>query len=108
YVERPTDRAFLEAIGRRDSIVLVKGARQMGKTSILARGVHFGREQGWRVVVTDFQTFSSSQLETDERLYKSLMHAFQTQLGLELDLPSCWNDWLGANTNLEQFLSHKV
>ena len=31
YVERPVDLDFLKAIERRDSIVLVKGARQMGK-----------------------------------------------------------------------------
>jgi DNA-binding SARP family transcriptional activator len=37
YVVRPTDAEFRAAIARRDSIVLVKGARQMGKTSLLAR-----------------------------------------------------------------------
>ena len=39
YVVRPADDEFLTAITRGDSIVLVKGARQMGKTSLLARGL---------------------------------------------------------------------
>ena len=44
YVVRPTDDAFLEAIAQQDSIVLVKGARQMGKTSLLARGLAAGAQ----------------------------------------------------------------
>ncbi len=106
YIERSTDAQFAEAIARRDSIVLLKGARQMGKTSLLARGLNAGRARGWQIVLTDFQTFSSSQLETDERLYRSLMHAFRTQLKLDVDLE--WNDWLGANTNLEHFIQTRV
>src|SRR5207249_268697 len=39
YVVRPADQEFREAIARRDSVVLVKGARQVGKTSLLARGL---------------------------------------------------------------------
>ena len=27
---------------------------------------------------------------------------------LEVDLPACWNDWLGANTNLDQFLEQQA
>ena len=38
YIERGADAEFHEAIARGDSIVLVKGARQVGKTSLLARG----------------------------------------------------------------------
>ena len=39
YVVRPTDAQFRAAIQRRDSIVPVKGARQVGKTSLPARGL---------------------------------------------------------------------
>src|SRR5205085_1295429 len=55
YIVRPTDQEFLTAIARRDSIVLVKGARQMGKTSLLARGLEQARATGARVVITDLQ-----------------------------------------------------
>jgi eukaryotic-like serine/threonine-protein kinase len=39
YIVRSTDSEFQSAIARQDSIVLVKGARQVGKTSLLARGL---------------------------------------------------------------------
>ncbi|HLJ54169.1 MAG TPA: protein kinase, partial [Chthonomonadaceae bacterium] len=38
WIVRPTEMQFRDAIARGDSIVLLKGARQMGKTSLLARG----------------------------------------------------------------------
>jgi DNA-binding winged helix-turn-helix (wHTH) protein len=38
YISRPADDEFCNAIARGDSIVLIKGARQVGKTSLLARG----------------------------------------------------------------------
>src|SRR5262249_35050403 len=39
YVRRPADEIFETAARRRDGTILVKGARQMGKTSLLARGL---------------------------------------------------------------------
>ena len=56
----------------RDSIVLVKGARQMGKTSLLARGLQQAREAGARVVLTDFRSSTPPHLESAER---ALPHA---------------------------------
>src|SRR6266404_3977581 len=53
YIVRPADYEFRSAIGRRDSIVLVRGARQMGKTSLLARGLQQARGQSVNVVLTD-------------------------------------------------------
>ena len=63
-----TDDEFRAAIARRDSIVLVKGARQMGKTSLLARGLQQAREAGARVVLTDFQMLNAAHLESAETL----------------------------------------
>ncbi len=46
YIVRPTDAEFQSAIAQQESIVLVKGARQVGKTSLLARGLQQAREAG--------------------------------------------------------------
>ena len=77
YIVRSTDEEFRAAIGRRDSIVLVKGARQVGKTSLLARGLQQARAgapghpgSGPRpatVALTHFQVFNAAQLETVDR-----------------------------------------
>src|SRR5262245_48524188 len=59
YIVRPTDDKFRAAIARQDSIVLVKGARQVGKTSLLARALQKAREGGARIVLTDLQNLSA-------------------------------------------------
>src|SRR5439155_246545 len=55
YVERAADEEFEASLTKHDSVVLVKGARQMGKTSMLARGLQHARERGFKVIFTDFQ-----------------------------------------------------
>src|SRR5581483_8442578 len=50
YINRAADGELRSAITKHDSIVLLKGARQMGKTSLLARGMQFAREHGAKAV----------------------------------------------------------
>ncbi len=50
YVVRPADAEFEAAVARGDSIVLVKGPRQVGKTSLIARGLQRARESGAKVL----------------------------------------------------------
>ena len=80
----------------------------MGKTSVLARALHNATTAGSKVVLTDFQSFSSPQLQTDERLYKSLAFELASQLDLDCDIQGSWNDWLGANSNLERFVQSQI
>jgi class 3 adenylate cyclase len=108
YVERPTDIEFKTAIARRDSIVLVKGARQMGKTSLLARGLQQSREIGCRVVLTDFQTLNASHLATANALFYALAEILCDQLDLDVDPETVWNPERGPNMNLERYLRRAV
>ena len=59
YTERPTDAEFMQAMKAGESIILIKGPRQMGKTSLLARGLQQAREMGCKVVLTDFRSFNA-------------------------------------------------
>ena len=108
YVERPTDIEFRTAIARRDSIVLVKGARQMGKTSLLARGLQQSRQLGSRVVLTDFQTLNTSHLESANTLFYTLAEILCDQLDLDVSPDAVWNTERGPNMNLERYLRRAV
>lgn len=108
YVVRPTDDAFLEAIAQQDSIVLVKGARQMGKTSLLARGLQQARHAGARVVLTDFQTLGAAALESLDSLLLTLAESIADQLDLDTDPRENWNAARAPNTNMERFLRREV
>jgi tRNA A-37 threonylcarbamoyl transferase component Bud32 len=108
YLVRPTDGLFLDAIRRRDSIVLVKGARQMGKTSLLARGLQQAREAGARVVVTDFQKLNQSDMESVESFFKSLGGLVADQLDLDVYPEDVWKERRAPSVNFERYVRREV
>ncbi len=108
YVERPTDLDFQAAIGRRDGIVLLKGARQMGKTSLLARGLQQARRQGSRVVLTDFQKLHAGHLTSIDRFFMALGEYLADQLELDSLPQDVWDKRRSPNTNFERFLRREV
>ena len=108
YVVRPTDGEFLAALSRRDSIVLVKGARQMGKTSLLTRGLQQARETGARCVRTDFQKLTTAELREPDAFFLALATMLADQLNLEDDPADSWNARRGGAHNFERFLRRQV
>lgn len=108
YVERPSDAEFHAAISRRDSIVLVEGARQMGKTSLLSRGLQRARREGAKVTCTDFQKLNSSDLSSLESFYLTLGSALANQLNLDHFPEDTWRAKSGPNQNFESYLRREV
>jgi hypothetical protein len=104
YIERRTDLSFHSAIGRRDSTVLIRGARQMGKTSLLARGLDRARKNGARVAFTDFQRLDRSALQSSETFYKALGSGIADALGIELRPKDVWEPDQTPNVNFESYL----
>ena len=108
YLVRPTDEQFLDAIRRRDSIVLVKGARQMGKTSLLARGLQLARGSGTKVITTDFQKLNASHLETIESLFMTLGELIADQLDLDVYPDEVWKPRRAPSINFERYIRREV
>jgi DNA-binding winged helix-turn-helix (wHTH) protein len=108
YVVRPADDLFQSALARHDSIVLVKGARQMGKTSLLARGLQNARAAGARVVLTDFQDLSSTDLTSSETLFLTLGKAIAEELDLDVTPKAVWDPDDSANTNFGRFMRRET
>jgi AAA domain-containing protein/TIR domain-containing protein len=108
YLSRPVDEAFQSAINRRDSIILLKGPRQFGKTSILARGMRLARDAGRKVLLTDFQKFSASDMESIDKLLLKLAETIADQLDLEVLLEDVWNSRRGHSINFERYMRREV
>jgi serine/threonine protein kinase len=104
YLERPADDEFHLAIERQDSIVSVKGAHQMGKTSLLARGLQQARLAGNKVILTDFQDCNDSSLSSLKDFYLALGASLEDELGLGTSLADVWNNNHSPNRNFDQFL----
>ena len=108
YILRPADEDFRAAIARQDSIVLVKGARQVGKTSLLARGLQQARQAGAKIVLTDFQNLSAAYLDSIEKLMLVLAKSFADQLDLDVYPNQIWDADLSPGINFERYLRHGV
>lgn len=108
YIVRPTDQEFYSAVARNDSIILLKGARQMGKTSLMARGLQQARKAGARVVLTDFQKLNSAHLQSVDSLFLCLAQAIAEQLDLEVAPEESWNARRGPSMNFERFLRREI
>jgi serine/threonine protein kinase len=104
YLERPVDDDFRLAVERCDSIISVKGARQMGKTSLLARGLQRARLADHVVVLTDFQDFNDESLSSLKSFYQALAASLEEALHLEVGLADTWNDSHPPNRNFDRFL----
>lgn len=101
YVRRETDELAESSMKHEESVLLLHGPRQVGKSSLLARLLDSARTGGWSVALTDFQALGESQLEEIDKFYKTLAYGIATQVGATFDLQASWNDWLGPNLNLD-------
>ncbi len=108
YIEREGDAEFHAALARSDSILVIWGARQVGKTSLMARGLHRARQAGMRVVVTDFQKINAEQLVSANTLYLALAESLAIQLDLDVLPGEDWNLAFGPNMNLERYLRRRA
>jgi len=108
YIERSTDPRFFEALSRGDSIVLVKGPRMVGKTSLLARGLARVRRSGYRVAVTDLQKLTPRDLESAETLLLAFARQLATRLELDVTPEADWDSQSGPNESFERFLRRRI
>jgi len=108
YVARPTDGEFHAALARGDGIVLVKGPRQIGKTSLLARGLHEARRRGARVVLTDLQKLDSADMETPAAFYGALATELAEQLGMSDCEPPEWSPRRSPGGTFDRWVRSKV
>lgn len=107
YVDRATDMEFCKAIERGDSVVLVKGSRQVGKSSLLARALQQARESGCAVVQIDLQSFSSDVFDSIERVLLALGTEIALRLGIDPPKPT-WSSMLGPSMGFAHFLEGEV
>ena len=108
YISRPSDGEFCGAIARHDSIVLVKGARQVGKTSLLARGLDAARKIGAQILLIDFQHFGPVAFRSAARLLQAMTELISYQIELPSRSNGIWNDVLSPSSNFERFLRSEV
>lgn len=108
YCVRDADKEFHTAIARRDATILLSGSRQVGKSSLLVRGVKQGMQDGARVVVTDFQSLDEESLQTKLGLFQALAGQLYDTLSPAIPPEEHWNARRADNDNFSSYLKNII
>ncbi len=108
YVARGCDQQLEDAVRRRVSIVVVSGARESGKTSLMARGLQRARATGIRVAQCDLQSLNEAQMESAQTLLATLSRLLCDSLELPLDLKAMWDPEDGPNINFGRIVRRVI
>jgi len=104
YIRRNSDDLASTALAPQTSFILVKGARQVGKTSLLARLLQRGRDQSASVMLTDLQNIAQSDIESSHVFLLRVAESIVDQLGIDT-APGDWFDPdFHATVNFERFM----
>lgn len=82
YVQREKDDLVTRTIQQRGVTIIIKGPRQMGKSSMLNRMMAKASKSGKRVVFLDFQLFSRVDLLDSKRFFQRFCYWLTEELGL--------------------------
>jgi len=104
YIERQADELFKAAFLRSDSAILIKGARQVGKTSLLARGTQLARDAGYKVILTDLQRLVSSDFADLESFFIAIGCLMADQLRLDDYPQDVWRARRSPNMNFDIYM----
>lgn len=108
YIERDHDRLVLRTTSGTSSTILVEGARQMGKSSLLARALHHARQAQCTVLDFDFQNLDDSCFNSLETLLHSLADAIAERLQLAVSQESIWQGPRSLKEKLTSFVRNHV
>ena len=102
------DETLRRNLAHSSSIVVIYGARQMGKTSLLARGMQQARDRNATLLFTDLQAFERAAFDSPKAFYLAVMEDMARQLRLRLDWERVWSERSRPNFNFELFFLEEI
>jgi hypothetical protein len=108
YLARPADLELYQAIAGRQPLTLVKGSRQVGKSSLVARGLQQARGNGCQVAFTSLRALNRTQLESAEAQARCLAAMLYDQIDGGENPEDRWHSFSSPNQNLEQYLRRSL
>jgi hypothetical protein len=87
---------------------IVKGTRQMGKSSLLARAYGSSQNLAQKAFYLDFQLIDNEFLESLETLFRYLALKLAKTFKLEVSPTDFWEPSLGAKENLTEYLQEAI
>lgn len=106
YIERRADMRLKRELSKAGTTTTIRAARQMGKTSLLVRGVEDARQRGAPIVFFDFQMIDPTYLQSLDVFLHYLALSIAADLKINLEaVDRVWQSPLGPpQGRLTQFL----
>lgn len=109
YVERRVDSTLKRELKRQGTTTTIRAGRQMGKTSLLVRGVDFARQQGSSIVFSDFQHIERTYLQSLDIFLHHLALEIAATLKVDFDkVELVWKTPFSSKERLTHFLEDHV
>jgi hypothetical protein len=108
YVRRPTDEAIERLVRQPGETILVKGPRQVGKTSLAARAQAAAQADGQQTCYIDFQLIDESRLRDAGTLMQYLAARLAKEFQTLIKPKDLWDDMLGDADSLTEFMERAV
>jgi hypothetical protein len=109
YVVRDADTTVMRSVSQKQgATVTIKGARQLGKSSMLMRGLAAALEAGKRVAYLSFQEFDTPTLSDADLFFQRFCIALCDQLELENQVETYWKKPMGNSQRCGLFMSGHI
>ena len=109
YIERDADARLKREVVKPGTTTTIRAARQTGKSSLLARGVHYARERGTKVVALDLQCVDSDHLASADVFLRCLAQFIVHQLRLDAaEVEKAWRGSLGPQGKLDYLIEDYI
>ncbi|MCB0212635.1 MAG: AAA-like domain-containing protein [Anaerolineae bacterium] len=109
YIERRADIRLKRELSKAGTTTTIRAPRQMGKTSLLVRGVEHARQKGSSIIFCDFQMIDSTYLQSlDVFLYYLALNIATTLKIDPEEVDRIWQSPLGPPDRLTQFLEDRA
>jgi hypothetical protein len=108
YVRRAADETIERLVTRPGETMLIKGPRQVGKTSLAARAKAAAERKGQKVCYIDFQLIDESRLRDSRALFRYLAARLAKEFQTALKPEDVWDEMLGDADSLTDFIQEAV
>jgi hypothetical protein len=110
YLERPHDLTVLSLIKIRErgQTIIIKGPRQMGKSSLLMRAIDAALKTGKKAVLLDFQLLDQATKESSDLFFRRFPAALAEQLELPDQVDELWDSGVSNPQNCTRYFERQI
>ena len=108
YVRRKEDDTAAGLMAAKGVTLVIKGSRQMGKSSLLMRTIAAAMKLNKRCALVDFQVLGQETLRSSSSFFRRFAEAIAGQLDLQHDISKVWDAGLSDSQNLTRYMEKQI